>query len=78
MTKLIPRSTNLTILQRIAAANNLFDILALRGSVADYIEGIADLMEDGIISISNADRLVTETENTFRRKMCQLNTATWN
>ena len=78
MTKLIPRPTNLTILQRIAAANNLFDILSLRGSVADYIEGIADLMEDGIISVSNADRLVTETENTFRRKMCQLNTATWN
>ena len=78
MTKLIPRSTDLTILQRIAAANNLFDILSLRGSVAYYIEGIADLMEDGIISVSNADRLVTETENTFRRKMCQLNTATWN
>ena len=78
MTKLIPRSTNLTILQRIAAASNLFDILSLRGSVADYIEGIADLMDGGIIEIDHADMLVTETENTFRRKMCQLNTATWN
>jgi len=78
MTKLIPRSTDLTILQRIAAANNLFDILALRGSVADYIEGIADLMDIGIITIENADRLVTETESAFSRKMCQLNTATWN
>ena len=78
MTKLTPQQTDQTVLQRIESANNLFDILALRGTVADYMEAIADLMYIGVIEVDHADKITRDVETKFRRKMCQLNTITHN
>ena len=68
MSKLTPPQSNETIFKKIEAAQNLFDILALRGTTADYMDSITHIWEIRLIDTAHAVKIHNEVNNAFLKK----------
>jgi hypothetical protein len=52
--------------------NNMVDILEMRKPVADYMEAAIQLFHNGIMTAENTDKVISDVEVAFRKRVRDL------